>query len=97
METRNGPRTRTRRSRGNVSETNNGNASALDRGTRGDRYQIVVHVDAAVLADPEAPGQSVLEGIGGVSAETCRRLACNGSLVTMIHTLGARGLACRER
>ena len=33
----------------------------LDPGAPGERYQVVVHVDAAVLADAEAPGQSVLE------------------------------------
>ncbi|MBI2204473.1 MAG: DUF222 domain-containing protein, partial [Candidatus Rokubacteria bacterium] len=33
----------------------------LDPGAPGERYQVVVHVDAAVLADPEQPGQSVLE------------------------------------
>src|SRR5829696_2701519 len=34
----------------------------IDPGAPGERYQVVVHVDAAVLADPAAPGQSVLEG-----------------------------------
>jgi hypothetical protein len=34
----------------------------LDPGASGERYQVVVHVDTSVLADPEAPGQSVLEG-----------------------------------
>jgi uncharacterized protein DUF222 len=33
----------------------------LDPGARGERYQVVVHVDAAVLADPDQPGQSILE------------------------------------
>ena len=33
----------------------------LDPGAPGERYQVVVHVDAAVLADPDQPGQSVLE------------------------------------
>ena len=33
----------------------------LDPGAPGERYQVVVHVDAAVLADPTRPGQSVLE------------------------------------
>ena len=51
----------------------------LDPGVPGDRYQVVVHVDAPVLADPEAPGQSVLEGGTRVSAETSRRLACDAS------------------
>src|SRR5687768_11503458 len=34
----------------------------MDPGTAGERYQVVVHVDAAVLADADAPGQSVVEG-----------------------------------
>src|SRR5438445_791423 len=33
----------------------------IDPGAPGDRYQVVVHVDAPALADAEAPGQSVLE------------------------------------
>ncbi|HYR72579.1 MAG TPA: hypothetical protein VEP12_14410, partial [Candidatus Acidoferrum sp.] len=41
----------------------------LDPGTPGERYQVVVHVDAEVLADPEQPGQSVLEGGTRVSSE----------------------------
>jgi len=58
----------------------------LDPGVASDRYQVVVHVDEPVLADPEQPGgQSALEGGVGVSAETSRRLACDASLVTMRH------------
>jgi len=41
----------------------------LDPGAPGERYQVVVHVDAPVLADPDEPGQSVLEGGTHVSAE----------------------------
>jgi hypothetical protein len=48
----------------------------------------VVHVDAAVLADPAQPGQSVLEGGGRVSAETSQRLACDASRVVMRHDAG---------
>ena len=44
----------------------------LDPGAPGERYQVVVHVDAPVLADPDAPGQSVLEDGVHVSAETSR-------------------------
>jgi hypothetical protein len=33
----------------------------FDPGAPAERYQVVVHVDAAVLANAEAPGQSVLE------------------------------------
>jgi hypothetical protein len=57
----------------------------LDPGAAGERYQVVVHVDAEVLADPEAPGQSVLEGGTHGSAETSRRLACDASRVVMRH------------
>ncbi len=42
----------------------------IDPGAPGERYQVVVHVDAPVLADSEAPGQSVLEGGTHVSYET---------------------------
>src|SRR5207249_6836777 len=51
----------------------------LDPGGPGERYQVVVHVDAAVLADPDQPGQCVLEGGTRVPAETARRLACDAS------------------
>jgi hypothetical protein len=57
----------------------------VDPGTPGERYQVVVHVDAAVLADAEAPGQSVIEGGARVSAETSQRLACDASRVEMRH------------
>src|SRR6266849_10115198 len=57
----------------------------LDPGTPGERYQVVVHVDAQVLADPDQPGQSVLEGGTRVSAETSRRLACDANRVVMRH------------
>ena len=57
----------------------------IDPGPPGERYQVVVHVDAPVLADPEAPGQSVLEDGDHVSAETSRRLACDASRVVMRH------------
>jgi 5-methylcytosine-specific restriction endonuclease McrA len=54
-------------------------------GTPRERYQVVVHVDAVVLADPGAPGQSVLEDGAHVSGETVRRLACDASRVVMRH------------
>ena len=55
----------------------------IDPGTPGERYQVVVHVDAPVLADPDAPGQSVLEDGTHVPAETSRRLACDATRVVM--------------
>ena len=57
----------------------------IDPGTPGERYQVVVHVDAPVLADPDASGESVLEDGTHVSAETSRRLACDASRVVMRH------------
>jgi hypothetical protein len=57
----------------------------LDPGAPGERYQVVVHVDATVLADPDAPGQSVLEDGLHVSAETSQRLACAASRMAMQH------------
>jgi uncharacterized protein DUF222/HNH endonuclease len=61
----------------------------LDPGGTGERYQVVVHVDAPVLADPAQDGQAVLEEGTRVSAETSRRLACDASRVVMRH--GADG------
>jgi 5-methylcytosine-specific restriction endonuclease McrA len=57
----------------------------LDPGAPGERYQVVVHVDAAVLADPAHEGQTALEGGIRVSAEISRRLACDASRVVMRH------------
>jgi hypothetical protein len=55
----------------------------LDPGAPGERYQVVVHVDAAVLADADQPGQSVLEDGPRVPAGTSQRLACDASRVVM--------------
>jgi hypothetical protein len=67
--------------------------TALEHGLgadpRSERHQVVVHVDAAVLADPGQPGQSVLEDGARVSAETSRRLACEATRVAVRH--GADG------
>jgi 5-methylcytosine-specific restriction endonuclease McrA len=62
----------------------------LDPGASGERYQVVVHVDAEVLADPEQPGQSVLEEGSRVPAGTSQRLACDASRVVMRHDQDGR-------
>ena len=62
----------------------------MDPGAPGERYQVVVHVDAAVLANAEAPGQSVLEGGARVPAGTSQRLACDASRVVMRHDADGR-------
>ena len=62
----------------------------LDPGAPGERYQVVVHVDAPVLADADQPGQSALEDGEHVSAETSRRLACDAGRVIMRHDVDGR-------
>src|SRR5882762_2832010 len=57
----------------------------IDPGAPCERYQVVVHVDAPVLADADAPGQSVLDDGAHICAETSRRLACDASRVVMRH------------
>ena len=62
----------------------------IEPGGPGERYQVVVHVDTAVLSDADALGQSVLENGTCVSAETSQRLACDADRVTMRHTRDGR-------
>src|SRR5947209_9286048 len=69
----------------------------LDPGAPGERYQVVVHVDAPVLADPDQPGQSLLEDGARVSAETSRRLACDASRVVMRHDCEGRAVEVAAR
>ncbi len=59
----------------------------LDYGSAGDRYQIVVHVDEAVLRDDDASGQSAPEDADGhyIPAGTPRRIACDAVTVVMRH------------
>jgi hypothetical protein len=57
----------------------------IEPGAPGEHYQVVVHVDAAVLADADQPGQSVLDDGLRVPAETSQRLACDATRVVMRH------------
>ena len=57
----------------------------LDPGAPAERYQVVVHVDAPMLSDADAPGQSVVDDGTHVSAETSQRLACDATRVMMRH------------
>jgi hypothetical protein len=57
-------------------------AGGKERTSSGDRYTVMVHVDAAVLAGEE--GASYLEDGSALGAETIRRLTCDGSLVALI-------------
>jgi 5-methylcytosine-specific restriction endonuclease McrA len=62
----------------------------IDPGAPGERYQVVVHVDASVLADADAPGQSLLEDGARVPAGTSQRLACDATRVVMRHDADGR-------
>ena len=58
--------------------------SDLDRDSAADRYQVVVHVETP--GDAYEPVQTMVEldqGPVRVSAETCRRLACDASVVVI--------------
>ena len=69
----------------------------IDPGAPAERYQVVVHVDAPVLADADAPGQSVLEDGVHVPAGTSQRLACDASRVIMRHDAEGRLLEVGAR
>ncbi len=56
----------------------------VESGTRAERYQVMVHCDAATLAAEGEPGRSDLDGIR-VSSETSRRMACDAAVVAMVH------------
>ncbi len=56
----------------------------VESGTRAERYQVMVHCDAATLGTAGEPGRSDLDGIR-VSAETSRRMACDAAVVAMVH------------
>src|SRR5436853_4151134 len=69
----------------------------IDPGAPGERHQVVVHVDAPVLADADAPGQSVLDDGAPVSAATSQRLACDANRVVMGHDPDGRILEVGAR
>lgn len=78
-------------------------SAGLDAGTAGDRYQVVVHVEAAVgeaaRVEPYATGGTLEldHGAVHVSAETSRRVACDASVVVMRHDGEGRALDVGRR
>ena len=72
-------------------------AAGLDPGSRGDRYLVVVHVDAEALPAGGEGGSSWLADGSRVSAETSRRLACDAALVVMRHAADGRLLDVGRR
>lgn len=59
-------------------------AAGLPGRRAADTRQVVVHVDAEVLADPARDGQCELADGQHVSAETARRFACDAQVVTVV-------------
>jgi hypothetical protein len=47
--------------------------------------QVVVHVDAQVLADVHADGRCELEGGATIAADTMRRLSCDADVLAVVH------------
>jgi hypothetical protein len=54
-------------------------------GTRAERYQVLLHVDAETLREEGELGQSELEDGTRASAETSRRLSCDAAVVAVGH------------
>ena len=55
-----------------------------ESGTRAERYQVVIHTEAATLAEEGEPGRSDLDGVR-VAAESSRRMACDAATIEMVH------------
>jgi hypothetical protein len=68
----------------------------VESGTRAERYQVMVHCDAATLAAEGEPGRSDLDGVR-VSAETSRRMACDAAVVAMVHAKDGSVLSVGRR
>jgi len=78
------PKTQSLEKRQARSHTETPALRSVESGTRAERYQVMVHCDAATLAAEGEPGRSDLDGIR-VSAETSRRMACDAAVVAMVH------------
>jgi hypothetical protein len=78
---------------GNGARSGDGTGAEADdapiSGTRAERYQVMLHVDAGTLEEAGDPGLSELEDGTRVSAETSRRIACDAGLVRI--TRGSDG------
>jgi len=66
-------------------------------GSRAERYQVMLHVDAGTLEEAGEAGRSELEDGTRVSAETSRRVACDSGLVTIGHAPDGRVLGAGRR
>ncbi len=64
----------------------------VESGARAERYQVVVHTEAATLVEEGETGRSELDGVR-VCAETSRRMACDAAVVRMTHGRGGEVLS----
>jgi len=62
------------------------NGDGVVSGSRAERYQVMLHVDADTLKEDGEPGRSELEDGTRVSAEASRRVACDSGLVEIAHS-----------
>ena len=90
------PQTRPLEKRQARSHTETPASPRAESGTRAERYQVMVHCDAATLAEEGGPGRSDLDGIR-VSAETSRRMACDAAVVAMVHAKDGSMLSVGRR
>ncbi|MGD9754332.1 MAG: DUF222 domain-containing protein [Acidimicrobiia bacterium] len=58
-----------------------------------DRYQVVVRVDADVLTGDNPTGECHLDGGDAISAETARRLCCDGSVIHLYENVDGQPVA----
>ena len=65
-------------------------------GARAERYQVVVHTEAATLVERGETGRSELDGVR-VCAETSRRMACDAAVVRMAHGRAGEVLSVGRR
>lgn len=55
----------------------------LGQTERGEPYQVMIHVDSDILADRSHGARADLDNGEGISAESCRRLACDARHVAV--------------
>jgi hypothetical protein len=65
-----------------------GTGGARPARTGGDRYQVVLHADAATLSGDEPGGRCELEDGSPLAIATARRLACDASIVQLLERDG---------
>ena len=81
----------------NGSGDRKGEGDAPISGTRAERYQVMLHVDAGTLRETGDPGLSELEEGTRVSAETSRRIACDSGVVHIQHGTSGEVLGAGRR